>query len=110
MAWPTITRRPKSETVEPLDNVVKHQTESSIVIRRRKYTRDRAVFKVTYDLLPTTDANAIVALFAAVNMHTSFTWIDKNSTSKTVMFDKPISYVETMPGWFNFNTFEFIEM
>jgi len=94
----------------PVQNVVKHQTEDGIYIRRRKFTRDTYTYELVYDALDEVDAQKIITLFANNNMHTAFDWTDINSVTHSVLFNKEISYVEFVPGWYRFDTFSLIEV
>lgn len=109
MSWPSLDRRPKVEMHEPLENVIKHETESGKILRRKRYTVTKFKFTLTYDLLDTTDANAIIALWNSNNLHSSFSWTDKNSVERTVFFDEAVQWSERIPGWFQFESFVFAE-
>ena len=98
MSWPSLSRRPKSEKAMPVQNVVKHQTEDGIYIRRRKFTRDTYTYELVYDALDEVDAQKIITLFANNNMHTAFDWTDINSVTHSVLFNK------------EFDTFSLIEV
>lgn len=110
MAWPTLTRRPRTEQHTKVPNVVKHETEGGTILRRRQFTRERRTFSLSYDLLSTADAALIQALYDTNNLHTAFTFVDKDSVSRTVVFESPISFIEQFPGWFQFDTFELKEV
>lgn len=110
MSWPTLTRRPRSEQHMQQENVVKHGTESGAILRRRKFTRERFDISLEYDLMPNSDATYIKTLFNTNNMHSSFTFVDKNSVSRTMLFNSPIKFVEPITGWTQFDTFELTEV
>lgn len=109
MSWPVLSRRPKSETVMTVQNVIKHQTESGVILRRRKVTAEKKKFRVAYDLLSAADAGLVKDHFNLVNLHSSFDWTDKTGVTRSVFFEKEISYIEHVNGWFAFEPFEFTE-
>ncbi len=110
MSWPTLTRRPRAESHAQQENVVKHQTESGAILRRRKFTRERFNITLEYDLMATSDADLIKALFNTNNMHSSFSFTDKFGVSRTMLFNKPLGFVEPIPGWTQFESIELTEV
>jgi hypothetical protein len=110
MAFPSLSRRPIEENVLPVENVIKHDTESDVsVYRRKKRSRDKYSWTLNYDLLFTTDANALISHWQSVGQHTSFTWTDKTGTNRTVFFDAILTWVELYPGCFKFSQIKLME-
>jgi ABC-type transport system involved in Fe-S cluster assembly fused permease/ATPase subunit len=108
--WSQISRRPLSETWEYVENVVKHSNEDGSVTRRKRYSKDRIRFAVSFDLLNSTDAAVIKALFAQYGLHSHFSFTDKSSTARNVVFEKPLSFVESVSGWYKFDTIVLVEI
>jgi len=109
MAFPTLNRRPKTVKVMPEENLLSSDMEAGYQHRRKKFTRERKKFDISYDLLSTADRDLIIAHFDTVGLHTSFNWTDLEAIVHTVFYDKAPAYVNSVPGWFQFETLELME-
>lgn len=109
MAFPTLTRNPLAIEIEREENVLESQFEAGYQHKRKKFTKTRKLFKVSYDPLPTTDRDAIVTHFDTVGQFTTFSWTDNESNTHTVFYAKPIKFRRLVPGWFTFEPLEFKE-
>lgn len=110
MVFPTLSRRPLAEKNMPIDNSIRHETELNHVVRRPRGTRRRRQFQLTYDLLNSTDANALITLYNTAGTYLAFTWRDKNGNLLDVMFDTPLNWTEQFPCWFKFEQFTLTEV
>lgn len=102
--FPTLSIRPKKEEPALVDNTRRHEIESGVVLRRRRYTRDRYVWELSYDLLSAADATLIDDHFAAHSTTVSFAWVDREGVTHTVYYDAPPQSYSPYPGWFKFDT------
>ena len=109
MAFPTLTRNPLKVQVEYRENKVGNISEDNYVSRRPRVTRDVKKFIVDYDLLPTTDRDALITHFESVGLHTSFSWTDNESNNHTVYYDVPLKFARIVPGYFKFESLELRE-
>ena len=109
MAFPTLTRRPALVSSEPEENKVTSDAEAGYEHRRKKFTKTRKFFKVTYDKLSTADRDAIMSHFDTVGEYTPFAWTDLEDNVWTVFYDKPPKFESFIPGWFTFDVLEFKE-
>lgn len=109
MAFPTLSRRPKSEAVEPIENLEQHGTQSGFVYRRPKYTRNRLSWVVVYDLLSASDFALLHAHWQSVRQHLSFIWYDKKNVARVVYYDEPLTWVEEVTGWYRISAIKLVE-
>jgi hypothetical protein len=110
MAWPTLTRRPISEIKTPRENVVKHGTESIHVVRRPRATRTVNDYKLTFDLIESTEALELISHWQLVGLSTSFPWDNTAGETKQVVFDVPLEWTQPIPAWYRFETITLLEV
>jgi hypothetical protein len=79
MAFPTLSRGPKSVTMTPVDNTLRTPTDAGYVQTRSRYTRQIYDFDVSY-LLTAADRTLMLAHDASVQGSTIFTWVYKSVT------------------------------
>jgi hypothetical protein len=110
MAFPTLSRRPISDSVSYEDNSISHSLEAGYSFRRPRFTRSRRIFEVRYDAMPNVDKLALEAHFDAVGTHTSFTWTDLAGNSHNVYYTKPLSFEFFITGWYKVETIQLMEV
>lgn len=103
MNFPTLSRRPISEKMNRIDNIITTETDSNHVIRRARSTRHRHQWELTYDLLNETDAAALATFFSQVDLVRPFYWIDRAGVTQEVVFQTTLGVISPFPGWFKFD-------
>lgn len=111
MAFPTLTdNNILSFSIEEENNVISSPLDAGYELRRPRFTRTRKTLSVDYEILPTTDKEALMTHYNTVGLATSFTYTDKDSVSYTVYYATPLKYKRVMPGWWKFETIVFREV
>ena len=108
MAFPILSRGPKTVDVDFEVNEIKSKFESGYEHKRKKFTKTRKKFTVEYDILYSADKDLILAHFDEVGTYTAFTWTDMNDTEFIVFYEKAPKYVN-VSGYYQFEPFDFTE-
>lgn len=111
MAYPTFSQYSiLSISFELENNVISSPLDAGYELRRPRFTRSRKTISVDYEILSTSDKEALLTHYNTVGLATSFTFTDVNNNSYTVYFTQPLKYKEVMPGWWKFETIVFREV
>ena len=110
MAFPSLSRRPKSEKKIARDNAIKVDFEGGYQHRRPRYTRDVFNFELVYDLLQTADAEALANHYNEVGTGYSFNWTDREGNVRDVYYDEPLEIAMVYPGWFQVSSIKLREV
>jgi len=102
MAWSQLTRRPLQEHRIPVENVIKQETETGVVLRRKRFTGNKWIFEITFDKMLSANATVLINLWNACGMHTSFAFTDKTGVARTVYFNEVVQWNE-VGGIYTFN-------
>ena len=108
-AFPDIPPTSFEETVE--DATIKDNFENGWVQTRKKYTRDRKIYRYTFTNIPESDADTIMYFFNQVGTWQSFTLdLPKNKGTVTVRFQRPPRRAFVTPNTATITDVEFREV
>lgn len=108
MAFPNLSRGPKTVDVDFEDNEIKSKFEAGYQLKRKRFTKTRKKFTVEYDILYSADKDLILAHFAEVGTYTAFLWTDMRGAEYIVFYDKKPKYIN-VSGYFQFEAFNLME-
>lgn len=99
MAFPTLSKGPRSVTRTPIDNVIKVQSEAGAPISARKrYSKDLWRLDVEYPPMPSADYDLLLhpttGFWSTVGLYNTFSWTF-DGTTYTVRFVTPISVTQS---------------